>query len=85
MPELRDAVPVAREVLAETVPPAQRTRIYPRLRTLRLAHGVTDFLRDYLIGQGGGPRSLVIENLHRADPTDRELVAVLSAGLTRRC
>jgi tetratricopeptide (TPR) repeat protein len=77
VPELRDAVPLVREVLAETVPPTKRTRIYPRLRTLRLAHGVTDLLRDYLLGEGGGPRSLVIENLHYADQSDRELVAVL--------
>ncbi|HKB29723.1 MAG TPA: tetratricopeptide repeat protein [Streptosporangiaceae bacterium] len=77
VPDLRDAVPVAREALAETVPPAKRTRIYPRLRTRRLAHGVTDLLRDYLLGLGGGPRSLVVENLHRADASDRELVAVL--------
>ena len=76
VPELRDAVPIVREALAETVPPAERTRIYPRLRTRRLAHGVTDLLRDYLLGLGGGPRSLVIENMHQADPCDRELVAV---------
>jgi tetratricopeptide (TPR) repeat protein len=76
-PQLRDAVPVVREALEETVPPTQRTRIYPRLRTRRLAHGVTDFLRDYLLEMGGGPYSMVIENLHRADPSDRELVAVL--------
>ncbi|HUK72686.1 MAG TPA: tetratricopeptide repeat protein [Streptosporangiaceae bacterium] len=77
VPEMCDAVPVVREALAESVPPGQRTRVYPRLRTRRLAHGVTDFLRDYLLGLGGAPRSLVIENLHHADPSDRELVAVL--------
>ena len=77
VPELRAAVPVLREALAETIPPAERTRIYPRLRTRRLAHGVTDLLRDYLLRLGGGPRSLVIENMHRADLCDRELVAVL--------
>ncbi len=77
VPDLRDAVPVLREALAEAVPPSQRTRIYPRLRTRRLAHGVADLLRDYLLGLGGAPRSLVIENLRHADPSDRELVAVL--------
>ncbi len=81
VPELRDAVPVLREALAEAVPPSQRTRIYPRLRTRRLAHGVADLLRDYLLGLGGAPRSLVIENLLHADPSDRELVAVLVRGL----
>ncbi len=77
VPELRCAVPIAREALAESVLPAERTRIYPRLRTRRLAHGVTDLLRDHLLGLGGGTRSLVLENMHRADPCDRELVAVL--------
>jgi tetratricopeptide (TPR) repeat protein len=74
-PELREALPIAREALAESVPPGERTRVYPRLRTRRLAHGLTDFLRDYLVELGAGPRALVIENMHHADPTDRELVA----------
>ncbi len=77
VPDLRSEVPVLREVLAEAVPAAQRTRIYPRLRTLRLAHGLTDFIRDYLTLMRGGPYSLVIENLQHADPSDRELIAVL--------
>ncbi len=76
-PELRGAVPILREALAETVPPDQRTRIHPRLRTRRLAHGLTDFLRDYLTELDAGPRALVIENLQHADPSDRELVAIL--------
>jgi tetratricopeptide (TPR) repeat protein len=76
-PELRGAVPILREALAETVPPDQRTRIHPRLRTRRLAHGVTDFVRDYLTELDGGPHALVIENMQHADPSDRELVAIL--------
>jgi len=79
VPEMRAAVPVIREALAEAVPAAERTRIYPRLRTLRLAHGLADFIRDYLTLIRGSrvPCSLVIENLEHADPSDRELVAVL--------
>ncbi|MGE5287699.1 MAG: tetratricopeptide repeat protein [Micromonosporaceae bacterium] len=76
-PELRDAVPLMREVLAESVPPGERTRIHPMLRTRRLAHGLTDFLRDYLLELDPGPHALVIENVHHADPSDRELVATL--------
>ncbi len=78
VPDLRDAVPVVREALTEAVPPAERTRIYPRLRTRRLAHGLTEFIRDYMTRlHGDGPCSLIIENLHHADPSDRELVSVL--------
>ncbi len=77
VPGLRYAVPVVRESLTETVPPAERTRVYPRLRTRRLAHGIADLLRDYLLGPGGGARSLVLENMHHADPCDRELAAIL--------
>ena len=76
-PELRDAVPLVREVLAESVPPGERTRVHPMLRTRRIAHGLTDFLRDYLMELDSGARALVIENVHHADPSDRELVATL--------
>lgn len=69
--------PVRRETLFNATPPAERTRIHSRFRTLRVAHGLTDFVRDVLLKRAAGPRTLVIENLRRADATDRELVAVL--------
>jgi hypothetical protein len=57
--------------------PAERTRFYSRLRTLRIAHGLTEFLRDYAAAAGGQPRSLVIDHVDEADQTDKELVSVL--------
>ncbi len=77
-PELSGAVPVRRETLFNRVPAAERTRIHSRFRTLRIAHGLTEFIRDHLVRAAGNPPwSLVIENLQHADPTDRELVAVM--------
>ncbi|MCU7723849.1 tetratricopeptide repeat protein [Actinoplanes sp. KI2] len=76
-PELRSVVPATRETLTSLAVPAERTRFYSRLRTARLANGLTEFLHGYLRQLGGGPRCLLVDNLHHADPTDRELFAVL--------
>ncbi|BCJ40114.1 hypothetical protein GCM10010168_29720 [Actinoplanes ianthinogenes] len=74
-PELHGVVPAAPETLTGLAVPAERTRYYSRLRTRRLAHGITEFLRD-LAGELG-PRMLVIENADQADPTDTELLTVM--------
>ena len=50
-PELAGSIPVRREELFNAVPEAERTRIHSRYRTLRIAHGLADFVRDAL---GGG-------------------------------
>lgn len=75
-PELGKLVEATRETLTSLAVPAERTRFYSRLRTLRLAHGLTEFLRDYARTLGG-PLSLVIDRIDQADQTDRELVSVL--------
>ena len=75
-PELRDRIPATRETLTSLAVPAERTRFYSRLRTLRIAHGLTEFLRDYAAAIGE-PRSIVIDHLDDADQTDQELVSVL--------
>jgi tetratricopeptide (TPR) repeat protein len=76
-PELRDLLPATQETLTSLAIPSERTRFYSRLRTLRIAHGLTEFLRDYLAFTQRGPVSLVAEDLHQADPTDQEFFAVL--------
>ncbi|HEX5494996.1 MAG TPA: hypothetical protein VFX70_10525, partial [Mycobacteriales bacterium] len=76
-PELRETVPASRETLTSLAIPTERTRFYSRLRTLRIAHGLTEFLRDHIHATGDGPASLVIERAEQADPTDQELLAVL--------
>jgi tetratricopeptide (TPR) repeat protein len=76
-PELRASVPATKETLTSLAIPAERTRFYSRLRTLRIAHGLNDFLRTLMTLGGRAPRSLVLEHLDQADPTDQELVAVM--------
>jgi tetratricopeptide (TPR) repeat protein len=76
-PELADAVPPRWTSLEWTAAEGERTRFYSRLHTLNIANGVAQLLRDYLQALGTGPRTLVVENIHVADPTDQELVAVL--------
>jgi tetratricopeptide (TPR) repeat protein len=75
-PELRDRIPATRETLTSLAVPAERTRFYSRLRTLRIAHGLTEFLRDYATAIGE-PRSIVVDHVDSADQTDQELVSVL--------
>jgi tetratricopeptide (TPR) repeat protein len=82
-PELRDRIPATRETLTSLAVPAERTRFYSRLRTLRIAHGLTEFLRDYAAATGE-PRSIVIDQLDDADQTDQELVSVLLRRLDPR-
>ncbi|MFB6891346.1 tetratricopeptide repeat protein [Kitasatospora sp. NPDC056327] len=76
-PELRDLVPATRETLTSLAVPRERTRFYSALRTLRIAHGLVEFLHAYLRAAGEGPRTLVVDDAHRADPTDGEFLAVL--------
>lgn len=76
-PELRDLVPARQETLTSLAIPSERTRFYSRLRTLRIANGLAEFLRDYLALTQQGPVSLVVEDLHQADQTDQEFFAVL--------
>ncbi len=72
-PELAGSVPPAWATLEWTVADEERTRFYSRLHTLNIANGLAEFLRVYV----DRPRTLVVENVHEADPTDHEFVAVL--------
>jgi hypothetical protein len=76
-PELRGTVDATRETLTSLAIPKERTRFYSRMRTLRLAHGLTEFLRDYVRAADSGPLSLTLDRLDQADQTDQELAAVL--------
>jgi hypothetical protein len=75
VPELRDTESCSRETLTSLAVPDERTRFYSRLRTLRIAHGLTELLSDFLMG--GPRRMLIIDNAHHADPTDMELITVM--------
>jgi tetratricopeptide (TPR) repeat protein len=76
-PELRAVIDATHETLTSLAVPEERTRFYSRMRTLRLAHGMTEFLRDYVRAAGTGTVSLALERVGEADQTDQELVSVL--------
>jgi tetratricopeptide (TPR) repeat protein len=76
-PELRELIPATIETLTSLSIPNERTRFYSRMRTLRLAHGLVEFVSEHLRRLGGGPRRLFIDEVHEADPTDQEFLAVL--------
>jgi tetratricopeptide (TPR) repeat protein len=76
-PELRGVVPSSRETLTSLAVPEERTRFYSRLRTRRIAHGLTELLRDYLLDGGPTGSVLVVDRVEEADPTDVEVLVVL--------
>jgi tetratricopeptide (TPR) repeat protein len=74
-PDLSPIVPNSRQTLTSMAIPMERTRFYARLRTRRIANGLVEFVRDSL--PDGEPRSLIVENVEHADPTDLEFLAAL--------
>ena len=74
-PALRHQVPARRTTLADRVPQEERILVPAPLRTLRLANGLAEFVRDQLAVTG--PLALRALNIGQADPTDLELLAVL--------
>lgn len=74
-PVLHALVPARRISLAASVPASERILIPGAGRTLRLAHGVTEFVRGHL--RQCGPRRLIVKNYAHADQTDRELLTVM--------
>jgi tetratricopeptide (TPR) repeat protein len=76
-PELRASLTVATETLTSLAVPDERTRFYSRMRTLRLTHGLIDFLKN-CIAQGVFERLILyFENIESAESLDREFLSVL--------
>ncbi|MFI6175917.1 tetratricopeptide repeat protein [Nonomuraea sp. NPDC051191] len=78
-PRLRPLVPARRRSLADDLPRAQRILIPGARRSLRIANGLAEFVRELLTVTG--PLTLVVSNLGEADHTDAELVEVLRRRL----
>ncbi|SDK16035.1 tetratricopeptide repeat protein [Nonomuraea jiangxiensis] len=74
-PGLRDVVPVRRRSLADELPRAQRILIPGARRSLRIANGLAEFVREHL--SRTAPLAVTVANLAEADHTDAELVEVL--------
>ncbi|MEW9530097.1 tetratricopeptide repeat protein [Microbispora sp. NPDC049125] len=80
-PDLGSLVPARRETIEAHLPEDERILVPAPRRTLRIANGVAEFVRDCL----PGPSALRVDNVHEADPTDWELLRVLARrvpGLT---
>ncbi|MEV4455747.1 tetratricopeptide repeat protein [Microbispora sp. NPDC049633] len=80
-PGLRPLVPARRQPIEDRLTEDERILVPAPRRTLRIANGIAEFVRDCL----EGPRTLLVDNLHEADPADRELLRVLARrapGLT---
>lgn len=73
-PELGELLP-ASELLSRALSLSREGN--SRLYTTRLAHGVADFLLAVLISTAHARATVRFENVHGADPLDRELIAVL--------
>ncbi|HTZ43656.1 MAG TPA: tetratricopeptide repeat protein [Jatrophihabitans sp.] len=77
VPEMAGAIEATQETLTSLASPTERTRFYSSLRSLRLAHGVADFLIAHLQRSECTGSSLFIDDIQEADYTDHELLAVL--------
>ncbi|MEU8193543.1 tetratricopeptide repeat protein [Microbispora amethystogenes] len=73
-PSLRPLVPARRQTIEARLPEDERILVPAPRRTLRIANGIAELVRDHL----AGPRTLLADNLHEADPADRELLGVLA-------
>ncbi|MEV0593946.1 tetratricopeptide repeat protein [Nonomuraea cavernae] len=74
-PGLCDLVPARRTSLADRLPQDERILVPAPLRTLRLANGLAEFVRDHL--SRTAPLILRVDNAEESDATDIEFVAVL--------
>ncbi|MGW7459417.1 tetratricopeptide repeat protein [Streptomyces sp. NPDC054797] len=75
-PELAPLVPPIVRRLEQQSAVGEVSRYPARLHSLRVAHGLVDFLLSALAGtDGAGPRTLVVENVQHADVTDQEFLA----------
>lgn len=76
-PELRSFQSNDQQTLTSLAPPDERTRFYASARTLRLAHGIIDFLKGCLKLGIFDHLTLYFENVQAADTLDQELLGVL--------
>ncbi|MEV5573039.1 tetratricopeptide repeat protein [Spirillospora sp. NPDC052269] len=75
-PDLGDLVPARRITLMDRVERKERVLVPAARRTLRVANGVAEFVREWLRASGR-PRTVVLEGFAEADPADVELFTVL--------
>ncbi|MER6502145.1 tetratricopeptide repeat protein [Streptomyces sp. NPDC001455] len=74
--ELTPLVPPLVRGLEEQSSAGEISRYPARLHSLRVAHGLVEFLLAALPGSAGAPRTLIVTNVEHADVTDQEFLAV---------
>jgi tetratricopeptide (TPR) repeat protein len=83
--ELIGLVPtILRPLEASAKGPVAVSRYPARLHSLRISHGLVDFLESHLADLGGAPRTLVVSDVEHADATDQEFLAVLLRRIPAR-
>ncbi|MFJ1595622.1 tetratricopeptide repeat protein [Streptomyces sp. NPDC088261] len=94
-PELAGLVPaILRPLEANAKGPVALSRYPARLHSLRVCHGLVDFIESHLAGAGDNsagdgpagdtPYTLVVTDVEHADPTDQEFLAVLLRRIPAR-
>ena len=68
-PELGEVIACDRETLTSSATPEERTRFYPRARTRRVAHGLVDFVNEYVARLGVERRIVITASTRRRRPT----------------
>jgi tetratricopeptide (TPR) repeat protein len=76
-PELKSLIPTTVETLTSLAIPEERTRFYSRYRTLRLTHGLIDFLKEYVLLGTSKQLSFFFDNVQAADELDQEFLREL--------
>lgn len=71
-PELAALLGPVEPTLTSAAPPGERTRWYGHERTRRIANGLV----DHLAAHPGPPLTLVFHDVHEADATDAEFLAI---------
>lgn len=74
-PELAPLVPALTHHIEQLSTAGEVSRYPARLHSLRVAHGIVDFLLAALADRAQGPLTLVVENVEHADATDQEFLA----------
>lgn len=84
-PELAALVPaILRPLEASAKGPVAVSRYPARLHSLRVSHGLVDFLESHLADLGDAPHTLVVHDVEHADATDQEFLAVLLRRIPAR-
>ena len=76
-PDLKNLVDAPPETLTELATRDERTRVYARTQTARLAHGLVDLLLAWAAQAESGAPALSFSRVDQADHTDQEFLAIL--------